>query len=114
MGFGGREEPALYLPTQDDLRSSIRPELLKRFRNAVAIMPAMTARDYEVSINEFTPSLPSKYRAPFKKLAKAGIANAVSQKLGMRFFEEVLSLVLTSPLLSVGKEQEEILKQDPF
>ena len=114
MGFGGREEPALDLPTQDDLRSSIRPELLKRFRNAVTIMPAMTARDYEISINEFTPRLPSKYRAPFKKLAKAGIDQAVSQKLGMRFFEEILSSVLTSPLLSEEKEKSENLNPDPF
>lgn len=103
MGFVGGEEPALDLPTQDELRSSIRPELLKRFRNAVAIMPAMTARDYEISINEFTPSLPSKYRASFRKAAKEGIARAVSQKLGMRFFEEILSSVLTSPLLSEEK-----------
>ena len=114
MGFGSSEVSAQDLPTQEDLRSSIRPELLKRFRNEITIIPAMTAEDYEISINEFAPRLPSQYRVAFKKASKAGIAHAVSQKLGMRYFEEILSSVLTSPLLSEENDKTEAITADPF
>ena len=112
MGFGAADSQVDELPTQNDLRSSIRPELLKRFRNEIVIMPAMTTRDYETAINEFAPNLPSKYRTSFRKAAKAGIPKAVAQKLGMRFFEEVLSKTLTSP--PITEVTEENTYPDPF
>ena len=97
MGFGSTCSTVdVVIPSEEDLRSSIRPELLKRFRNDVVIMPAMTAKDYENSINEFAPKLPSKYRNPFRKSAKENISHAVAQKLGMRYFEDILSNILTS------------------
>ena len=95
MGFLPDEEKIIPKEiTQETLQSSIRPELLRRFRAEVLIMNPMTEDDYKALIPKFTKSLPKEIRNIFKELAYKGIAKAIEGNLNMRFFEEVTTNAL--------------------
>jgi hypothetical protein len=78
-------------PSTRDLKSSIRPELLKRFRAEVLVMQPMTKEDYKLLIPKFGQSLPEMLQGRFIQLAEANLDMAVKEQLGMRYFEEILT-----------------------
>jgi hypothetical protein len=85
-------------PSSKDLKTSIRPELLKRFRAEVLVMQPMSVEDYRLLIPQFADYLPVTRQALFIRLAEKGLAMAVKEQLGMRYFEEVLTQTICSKL----------------
>jgi len=85
-------------PSHDDLKSSIPPELLKRFSTQIIIMEPMKKRDYIELIPEFAAVLPPACRGLFSKLATEQAAHAHKDMIGMRFYEEVLTQTLTADI----------------
>ena len=85
-------------PSAKDLKSSIRPELLKRFRSQVLVMQPMTKSDYELLIPQFASCLPAMRQDCFMTLANEGIETAVKEQLGMRYFEEILTQTICSKM----------------
>lgn len=83
-------------PSAKDLKSSIRPELLKRFRSQVLVMQPMTKSDYQLLIPQFASCLPAMRQEHFSTLAREGIETAVNEQLGMRYFEEILTQAICS------------------
>lgn len=91
IGFSSRAHPKPNTPSTDDLGSSMRPEVLKRFRDEVIFLPPMSEEDYLVVSQAIESSLPKILRVRFHALVKRDLHKAVEQDLGMRFFERVLS-----------------------
>jgi len=92
MGFLPDEEKIIPKEiTQETLQSSIRPELLRRFRAEVLIMKPMTEEDYKTLVPKFAKSLPKEIRKIFKELAYKGVEKAIEDNLNMRYFEETLT-----------------------
>jgi len=92
MGFLPDEEKIIPEEiTQETLQSSIRPELLRRFRAEVLIMNPMTEDDYKALIPKFAKSLPKEIRNIFKERAYKGITKAIKGNLNMRYFEEIIT-----------------------
>jgi len=85
-------------PSHDDLKSSIQPELLKRFSTKIIIMEPMSKRDYIDLIPRFATVLPSACRGLFCKLATEQAAQAHKDMIGMRFYEEILTQTLTADM----------------
>lgn len=106
MGFlpDPSEDGSEVEPSTKDLKSSIQPELLKRFRSEVLVMQPMTKEDYQLLIPKFAECLPAMRQANFIKLAEAGIETAVKEQLGMRFFEEILTRSICEYMKPVSKE----------
>jgi len=96
MGYNVPSSREVYEPNEKDLKSSIRPELLKRFRNKVLVMKPMTKNDYKALIFSFADQLPVDQQISFKQRAIKNLKKAVSEQLGMRYFEEVLTDTLCS------------------
>ena len=94
MGFNPTSSRESYEPDEKDLKSSIRSELLQRFRNKVLIMKPMTKDDYQLLIPQFAACLPKMRQGQFISLAEKGIDMAVQEQLGMRYFEEILTQTL--------------------
>ena len=87
-------------PSHNDLKSSIQPELLKRFSSKVIIMEPMSKRDYIEMIPRFAEVLPAACRGLFSKLAREQAAQAHKDMISMRFFQEVLTQTLTADVAS--------------
>ena len=85
-------------PSAKDLKGSIRPELLKRFRSHVLVMQPMTKSDYQLLIPQFAFCLPAMRQECFMTLANEGIEMAVKEQLGMRYFEEILTQTICSKM----------------
>jgi len=85
-------------PSHDDLKSSIQPELLKRFSTQIIVMKPMRKRDYIELIPRFAKILPLACRGLFSKLATEQAAQAHKDMIGMRFYEEILTQTLTADM----------------
>jgi len=76
------------------LKTTIKPELLKRFSDEILIMQPMSKDDYLAMSPKFAKSLPPEVASEFIKIVKSEVDNAIDQQLGMRFFESALRKVM--------------------
>lgn len=83
-------------PSSKQLKTSIQPELLKRFRSKVLVMNPMSDEDYKLLIPKFTELLPAMLQERFTSLCNTSLRHAVTDQLGMRYFEEILTQTLCS------------------
>ena len=101
IGFGSpqsQDGPSTAPPNQQDLRSSIKPELLKRFRSQIVIMPTMDRNAYHETAKSIHDKLPSMYQVTFQRIIDAGIERAIEEAIGMRFFEESYTETLATDI----------------
>ena len=95
IGFSADKVNSVVIhPSVESLKQSIRPELLKRFRDDVCFLMPMTAEDYKDVANAISAKLPERMRLRFINLVKADLHVALKQNLNMRFFERVLTQTL--------------------
>ncbi len=91
MGFGATE---MIESNTMDLKDSMQPELLKRFRDEVIYLQKMTKDEYSTLIPQIASKLPQRIAESFKHKAMENIESAVDQDLGMRYFESIITNVL--------------------
>jgi len=89
-------------PDYSKLKSSISPELLRRFSPDVLVMHPLTRADYQMLTGEFAKTLKKKHREVFIRLAKQHLNRALKDQIGMRFFESML----TKTLVVMKKEKK--------
>jgi hypothetical protein len=115
IGFNSAAQNEVHLPSQEELKSSIHSELLQRFRSEISVMSPMSKEDYELAMEAIYQQLTPFYQQSFSVYYNQRIDEAVSKKLGMRYFEEVISKTLTKPLCDIEEpEKEELQIADPF
>lgn len=114
IGFTNLSSNVVNKPSQDELKSSIRSELLQRFRSEISIMPPMDKQDYDVAMEGIYQRLTPFYQESFFVYYTQRVDEAVEKKLGMRYFEEVLSKTLTKPLCDIEEPHKETTIVDPF
>ena len=71
------------------IKESITPEILQRFRSEILFLTPMTEADYLHAMTSLSAQLPENQRFRFAELAIKSIPSAVEEGLGMRVFEEV-------------------------
>lgn len=71
------------------IKESITPEILQRFRSEILFLNPMTEADYLHAMTSLSARLPDNQRFRFAELAIKSIPSAVEEGLGMRIFEEV-------------------------
>jgi len=80
------------------LKTSIKPELLKRFSDEILIMQPMRKEDYLTMAQEFAKSFRSEIATEFIQMVESGVDQAIEQQLGMRFFEAALRKVVVAEM----------------
>lgn len=91
MGFNSEVSTSI---ESKDLKKSMQPELLKRFREDIIFLPKMAKQEYATLIAQIASKLPKHIAGGFQKNAMANIDLAVTKDLGMRYFESVITTVL--------------------
>jgi hypothetical protein len=114
IGFTNSSLPEVYLPSQEELKSSIHSELLQRFRSEIAVMSPMSQDDYNVAMEAIYQRLNPFYQESCSVYYQQRLDEAVENKLGMRYFEEVISKTLTQSLCDTEPEEKETHIVDPF
>jgi hypothetical protein len=98
MGFSTDSTPS---PTSETvsidskkLKTTIRPELLKRFSDEILLLQPLSKDDYLLLAPRFAKSLPQELAKEFLKIIESEVDKAIDQQLGMRFFESSLRKVM--------------------
>jgi len=94
------------------LQASIASELLKRFRYEVLLMKPMGEIEYLQMLPEFLKSISIDLREDFRNFAESQMSEAVKNKIGMRFFEEILTQALIGQMKALAIAQK--LKSKKF
>ncbi|MBC7980363.1 MAG: ATP-binding protein [Armatimonadetes bacterium] len=98
------------------IKKSITPEILQRFRNEILFLDPMTEADYLHAMISLSGRLPVNQRCRFVELAIKSIPSAVEDGLGMRVFEEVYAAFCSEIYHRVAGDPmvlEEILTRVP-
>lgn len=77
--------------SSNDLAKHLARELVNRFDSEIIILPDLKHKDYEVMVEEILPRIPDDIAAIVKRIAPGLIDQAVSNKSGARFIENLLS-----------------------
>jgi SpoVK/Ycf46/Vps4 family AAA+-type ATPase len=83
-------------PTYKQLASTLRPEILNRFRTETLVIPPLTREDYQALVAETVDRLPGEFRALVRQLAVDSIDQAVEAQKGFRFVEELVAGAIRS------------------
>lgn len=90
MGFTGSSETPMKEPSQEQIRTSIYPEVLKRFRSEILIIPPMTESDYREAAKATVSSISETQARRFRNQFEKNLKTAIKTQQGMRWFEELL------------------------
>ncbi len=95
VGFG--ESPtnsAASLPGHDALSRYLPRELVNRFRSRLLPLRPLRREDYVSMLHSTAVRLPQDLRAPFLALGNASVGTALSDQLGVRWLEELITEAL--------------------
>jgi ATP-dependent protease Clp ATPase subunit len=96
--------------TSNDLSKLIQRELINRFQGTILQIPNLANEDYKLMIQEIKDKVkPEFYKVIEEKTAKM-IDNAVRDKLGARFIENVIGSILIDLVNEIGVS--EIFKKE--
>lgn len=98
LGFGANyAADKMQTPSEEEIRSSIYPELLRRFRSEIAIIPPMTKDDYlDVAVQVYN-TLEPQYQTFWIQNVASKTDELAELHRGMRYFEEMLLETLLNP-----------------
>jgi len=88
------------IPSQQELKSVIPPELVNRFGKILVLPPLMEA-DYLAMSHRTAEVLPGELRRKFLEIAEKKLAEAIREGRGARFCEQCV----TEALLSAAEEE---------
>lgn len=77
-------------PSLTDLKRTLAPELVLRFRSDLIVLPALTTRDYTAMLDSVAEKVPHYLRDTFRRLGLARIQEAERHQQGARFLEELM------------------------
>jgi AAA+ superfamily predicted ATPase len=77
--------------SSNDLAKHLQRELVNRFNSDIVILPDLKAEDYQRMVDDIIPDLPEDIGDKVKELAKKTIPQAVIDKTGARFIENIVS-----------------------
>ena len=80
-----------YPTRSNDLAKHLARELVNRFDSEIIILPHLTEKDYARIVDETLPKLPDDISKIVKKIAPGMIEDAVLNKSGARFIENLIS-----------------------
>lgn len=78
------------LPGLSDLVRSLPRELINRFSSEIFVLPELTAPDYRQMLEAVAGQVAEAWRPRFREMGHSRIEQAVRDKKGARFLEEVL------------------------
>jgi SpoVK/Ycf46/Vps4 family AAA+-type ATPase len=90
-GFTAASSPVRSRPSSKHLLSTLRPEILNRFRSDILIIPPLTRTEYWQLLNETLARLPRQFQEPMEQTARDTIEHAIEMRKGFRWVEEVLT-----------------------
>ena len=108
-GFTCASPPTHSRPAYKELLSTLRPEILNRFRSDILIIPPLTRKEYWQLLAETFARLPRKYQEPMERSARDTIDQAIEMRKGFRWIEELLTHAIRT--LRNAQTQQEY--QDP-
>jgi len=97
IGFKQSTSSSLSTPTEEQIKTSIYPEILKRFRSGMLIISPMNECDYRAVAKAMASSLTPAQASRFHHQYYTGIERALNSQFGMRWFEDLLLDALTHP-----------------
>lgn len=80
-----------YPTMSNDLAKHLQRELVNRFDSEIIILPELQINDYKKMIDDTIPELPEDIAKIVKKISPKLIDEAITNKTGARFMENVLS-----------------------
>jgi AAA+ superfamily predicted ATPase len=111
--------------SSNDLSKHLARELVNRFNTEIIILPDLKKEDYEEMIETVIPELPKNIRSKVTKIAKNNIDQAIIDKAGARFIENIVSDAFLSNVDGLieeferneakdehQKQKEEILREE--
>jgi len=90
VGFDSAH-PRQYAPNHKALAQMLRPEILNRFNSAVLVLPPLRSPDYNALLREAVATLPSEFTPIIMELAERTIEQAVAEKRGFRWIQELIA-----------------------
>jgi len=92
LGFGG-DSPSKNIPTQQELKTVLPPELVNRFGQILAL-PPLGKQDYAEMARRTAAALPAEIRGKFIRQAEKHLTAAIENGRGARFVEECITAAL--------------------
>lgn len=89
LGFKSERENA-DPPSLTDLKRTLAPELVMRFRSDLILLPALTTKDYIAMLDSVAEKVPLYLQDTFRRLGLARIKEAERLHQGTRFLEELM------------------------
>lgn len=80
-----------YPKLSNDLAKHLQRELVNRFDSEIIILPELQLNDYKKMVKDTLPELPEDIAKIVKKISPKLIDDAITNKTGARFMENVLS-----------------------
>jgi hypothetical protein len=91
VGFTCGSSPTHSRPAHKEFLSTLRPEILNRFRSDILVIPPLTRKEYWELLTETFARLPPEYREPMELAARETIDQALEMRKGFRWIEELLA-----------------------
>jgi ATP-dependent protease Clp ATPase subunit len=88
--------------TSQDLSKLIQRELINRFQGTILQIPNLTSKDYNLMIEHLEGKVKPEFYVVIKEKASKMIENAVRDRLGARFVENVIGSILIDLVNEVG------------
>lgn len=101
------------IPTMsNDLAKHLARELVNRFDSEIVILPNLTKNDYNKMVDNTLPTLPEDICNIVKRIAPQMIDDAITNKTGARFMENLLASAYVENVDSIIDIFEKLEKED--
>jgi AAA+ superfamily predicted ATPase len=101
-----------YPTMSNDLAQHLARELVNRFDSEIIILPHLTQKDYQRMVDETIEQLPEDISTIIKRIAPSMIEDAVTNKSGARFIENLISSAYLENVDSVIEIYEKFEKKE--
>jgi hypothetical protein len=104
-GFHGQEEKDSRL-THRQMTQAIPTEMVNRFTGPILVLEQLSKDDYAHMLRRFARSLPKELAGRVESIGRKGLEDAVDNRLGVRWLEEILLRALSLPEKAETKAAE--------
>jgi hypothetical protein len=102
IGFRS-DSPNLEMPTLRAISDLIPGELANRFRSEVLLLPPLQESDYHAMLEVCSEGVPVNFRERFLEMGRSAVREAVHNRKGPRFLEELLADLLIAERKEIRK-----------